>query len=79
VHLGAFWIVTCLSFYADLGTSAEELVSSVPSRFILNAHKRKTPYPTTRHGLFSQWQNLGPQGSERPKPDGVLPHIFIES
>jgi len=35
--------LTVPQLYADLGTSAEELVSSVPSRFILNAHKRQTP------------------------------------
>jgi hypothetical protein len=35
--------LTVTQLYADLGTSAEELVSSVPSRFILNAHKRHLP------------------------------------
>lgn len=35
--------LTVPDIYADLGTSAEELVSSIPSRFILNARNKETP------------------------------------
>jgi RES domain-containing protein len=35
--------LTVSDLYTDLGTSHDELVSSVPSRFILNARKKLTP------------------------------------
>jgi len=72
--------LTVPDIYADLGTSAKELVSAAPSRFILNARKATDAYTATRHGLLSQWQNLCPEGSERPKTQkGYCLDIFIES
>jgi RES domain-containing protein len=35
--------LTVPDLYADLGVSGEELISSVPSRFILNARNQETP------------------------------------
>jgi len=35
--------LTVADLHADLGTSYEELVSSLPSRFIANARNRETP------------------------------------
>jgi RES domain-containing protein len=50
--------LTVPDLYADLGTSAEELVSSVPSRFILNARKRQTPTQQLGMAAFAVAESL---------------------
>jgi RES domain-containing protein len=71
--------LTVPQLYADLGTSAEELVSSVPSRFILNAHKRQTPTQQLGMACFRSGRISALKVPSAQNPTGYCLNIFIES
>ena len=71
--------LTVPQLYPNLGTSAEELVSSVPSRFILNAHKRQTSTQQLGMACFRSGRISALKVPSAQNPTGYCLNIFIES
>jgi RES domain-containing protein len=71
--------LTVPDLYADLGTSAKELVSSAPSRFILNARKRLTPTQQLGMACFRSGRISALKVPSAQNPKGYCLDIFIES
>ena len=71
--------LTVPDLYPELGTSYEELVGAVPSRFILNARKKLTPTQQLGIRVLSQRTNLRLEGSQCPEPERVLSRCLRSS
>jgi hypothetical protein len=63
----------------DVRASAEELVSSVPSRFILNAHKRQTPTQQLGMACFRSGRISALKVPSAQNPQGYCLDILLES
>ncbi len=65
--------------YADLGTSYDELVSAVPSRFILNARKKLTPTQQLGEACFRSGRISALKVPSAQHAEGYCLDILIES
>jgi RES domain-containing protein len=65
--------------YADLGTSYDELVSAVPSRFILNARKKLTPTQQLGEACFRSGRISALKVPSAQHAEGCCLDILIES
>lgn len=65
--------------YADLGTSYDELVSAVPSRFILNARKKLTPTQQLGEACFRSGGISALKVPSAQHAEGYCLDILIES
>lgn len=71
--------LTVPDIYADLGTSAEELVSSIPSRFILNARNKETPTQQLGSGCSRSGRVSALKVPSVANPSGSCLDILLES
>lgn len=65
--------LTVPGLYADFGTSGEELVNPVPSRFILNAGNKETPTQQLGSACFRSGRISALKVPSAANPKGVLP------
>lgn len=65
--------------YTDLGVSLDELVSSVPSRFILNARKQETPTQRLGSACFRSGRISAIKAPSAANPQGYCLDILLES
>jgi RES domain-containing protein len=65
--------LTVPGLYADFGTSGEELVNPVPSRFILNAGNKETPTQQLGSPCFRSGRISALKVPSAANPKGVLP------
>jgi RES domain-containing protein len=71
--------LTVLDLHADLGTCGEELVSSVPSRFILNARNEETPTQQLGSACFRSGRISALKVPSAANPKGFCVDILRES
>ncbi len=71
--------LTLPDLYARLGTTYEELVSVVPSRFILNARKKLTPTQQLGTACFRSGRISALKVPSAQNPKGYCLDILIES
>jgi RES domain-containing protein len=71
--------LTVPGLYADLGTSGEELVNSVPSRFILNARNEETPTQQLGSACFRSGRISALKVPSAANPKGYCLDILLES
>ncbi len=71
--------LTVPDLYVDIGTSGEELVSSVPSRFILNARKEETPTQQLGSACFRSGRISALKVLSAANPKGYCLDILLES
>ena len=71
--------LTVKDLYSDLGTSYGELVSSVPSRFILNARKEETPTQKFGSACFRSGRVSALKIPSAANPEGYCLDILLES
>jgi RES domain-containing protein len=71
--------LTVPDLYADLGTSGEELVSSTPSRFILNARNEETPTQQLGAACFRSGRISALKVPSAANPQGYCLDILLES
>jgi RES domain-containing protein len=71
--------LTVPDLYTDLGTSHDELVSPVPSRFILNARKRLTPTQQLGTACFRSGRISALKVPSAQNANGYCLDILIES
>jgi RES domain-containing protein len=71
--------LTTNDLYSDLGTSYEELISSVPSRFVLNARKEETPTQQLGSACFRSGRISALKIPSAANPKGYCLDILLES
>lgn len=71
--------LTTTNLYADVGSSYEELVSSVPSRFILNARGEETPTQKLGSACSRSGRISALKVPSAANPKGYCLNIFLES
>jgi hypothetical protein len=71
--------LTTNDLYSDLGTSYEELISSVPSRFVLNARKEETPTQQLGSACFRSGRISALKIPSAANPNGYCLDILPES
>jgi RES domain-containing protein len=71
--------LTVPDLYVDLGTSGEELVSSSPSRFILNARKQETPTQQLGSACSRSGRISALKVPSAQNPKGYCLNILLES
>jgi hypothetical protein len=71
--------LTTNDLYSDLGTSYEELISSVPSRFVLNARKEGTPTQQLGSACFRSGRISALKIPSAANPKGYCLDILLES
>ena len=71
--------LTVPELYSDLGTSYEELVSAVPSRFILNARNKPTPTQQLGSACFRSERISAIKAPSAQNAKGFCLNILIES
>jgi RES domain-containing protein len=71
--------LTVPDLYPELGTSYEELVSDVPSRFILNARKKLTPTQQLGSGCFRSGRISALKVPSAQNPKGYCLDMLLES
>ena len=71
--------LTVPGLYADLGTSGEELVNFIPSRFILNAQNEETPTQQLGSACFRSGRISALKVPSAANPKGYCLDILLES
>jgi RES domain-containing protein len=71
--------LTVPDLHADLGTCGEELVSSVPSRFMLNARNKATPTQQLGSACFRSGRISALKVPSAANPKGYCLDILLES
>lgn len=71
--------LTVPDLYTDLGTSHDELVSSIPSRFILNVRKKLTPTQQLGTACFRSGRISALKVPSAQNANGYCLDILIES
>lgn len=71
--------LTIPDLYSELGTSSEELISSVPSRFILNARNEETPTQQLGLACFLSGRISALKVPSAQNQDGYCLDILLES
>ena len=71
--------LTVPDLYPELGTSYDELVSAVPSRFILNARKKLTPTQQLGSACFRSGRISAVKVPSAQNPKGYCLDVLIES
>jgi RES domain-containing protein len=71
--------LTVPGLYADLGTSGDELVNSVPSRFILNAQNEETPTQQLGSACFRSGRISALKVPSAANTKGYCLDIMLES
>jgi RES domain-containing protein len=71
--------LTVPDLYPELGTSYDELVSAVPSRFILNARKKLTPTQQLGSACFRSGRISALKVPSAQNPKGHCLDVLIES
>jgi RES domain-containing protein len=71
--------LTVTDLYSDLGTSREELASSTPSRFILNARGEETPTQQLGSACSHSGHISALKAPSAANPDGFCLDILLDS